>query len=47
MHTLVDRQWVAATNNEVPAPLLTLLGWFRWAIGSMTWLSTMPLIAVK
>jgi|GEM_PF-2443990 len=45
--TLVDKQWVAAKNNEVPALLLTLLGWLRWATGSTTWLSTMPLIAVK
>ncbi len=45
--TTADMQWVAAKSSQVPAPLLALLGWFRWAIGSTIWLSTVPLVAVN
>lgn len=45
--TTADMQWFTAKNNQVPALLLTPLGWFRWVIGSTIWLSTVPLVAVN
>ncbi len=45
--TTADLQWAAAKKNNVAAPLLPLLRIFRWSVGAVIWLSTVPLVAVN